>query len=311
MSVKAALLFAGQGAQYPGMGAGLAEASAAAAAVFAAAGPDSREHCLSASAEELARTEVTQPAVLAVDLACARTLEEAGLRPAAVAGFSLGEIGALAFAGVFSDQVAFELIGERARLMEEAARSGTGGLRAVLGATERELRALLEESGLERLELANFNAPTQIVISGPADDLATFGDYLAGKGLRSVPLRVSGAFHSSFMQAAADGFARVLARQAFAPARIPVIANVTGEPYPAAADQAKALLARQIASPVRWTRSLQNLQATGITRFIEVGPGSVLTGLVRKTLPGAWCRSVQTAEDARGVAEELREEQLV
>ncbi|MCL2881902.1 MAG: ACP S-malonyltransferase [Coriobacteriia bacterium] len=319
-----AFLFAGQGAQYPGMGAGLAEASPAAAAVFAAADtacPGTHERCLTVDAEELARTQVTQPTVLAVDLACARMLEEAGVHPAVVAGFSLGEIGALALAGVFDDRAAFMLIAERARLMDEAARATHGGMRAVLGKTAAELQTLLQESGQSRLEIANFNAPTQIVVSGPHTELAVLGDFLQSRGVRSVPLAVSGAFHSSFMRPAADSFAQTLAQTHFVAAQIPVYGNVTGEPYPLQANkagnlshfdeaQAKTLLAHQIASPVQWTHTLENLAAAGITHFVEVGPGAVLTGLVRKTLPGAWCRPVSNAEQARAAAAELKQERV-
>jgi len=304
------------------MGAGLVEASPAAAAVFAAADaacPGTHERCLTASTEELALTRVTQPTVLAVSLACARLLEEAGISPAAVAGFSLGEVGALALAGAYDDQTAFELIAERSRLMDNAARATSGGMRAVLGKTPAQLQTLIEESGLSHLEMVNFNAPTQIVVAGPHTDLAVLGDYLKERGVRSIPLAVSGAFHSSAMRRAADEFARVLARTAFAPARIPVCANVSGKRYPLSADSktgvlsqfdealAKTLLARQIASPVQWVRTLKRLYESGITHFIEVGPGTVLTGLTRKTLPEAWSRSVQTAEGARAVAEELAE----
>ena len=325
-----AFLFAGQGAQYPGMGAGLAEASPAAAAVFAAADavcPGTRERCLTADADELARTQVTQPTVLATDLACARMLEEAGLRPAAVAGFSLGELGALAFAGVFDDRTALSLIVRRARLMDEAAQATQGGMRAVLGKSAAELTALLEESGLKHLELVNFNAPTQIVVSGPCGELAALGDFLTSRGVRSVSLAVSGAFHSSLMAPATDGFARALAPVRFAAARVPVYGNVTGEPYPLQAGKAggqsrfddaraKALLARQISRPVQWVRTLEALRESGVTHFVEVGPGAVLTGLVRKTLPGVWCRPVGSAQQARAVVAELehqnkREEQLV
>ena len=272
--------------------------------------------------------------MLAVDLACARLLEEAGVRPAAVAGFSLGEIGALAFAGVFDDRTACALIAQRARLMEAAARSPRGGLRAVLGKTADDVRTLVKASGQDGLELVNFNAPTQVVVAGPIAELTVLGDFLKSQGVRSVPLAVSGAFHSSFMRPAADGFAGALTRTPFSRARIPVYANVTGEPYPLEASgsgsgsgpgfgakaaaataplspfdeaQAKTLLARQISSPVRWTRLLENLRASGITRFVEVGPGAVLTGLVRKTLPGVWCRSVSNVEQAHTVAAELEQ----
>ena len=306
--MRTAFLFAGQGAQYPGMGAGLAEASPAAAAVFAAADaarPGTREDCLSATAEELARTQTTQPTVLAVDLACARMLEEAGVRADAAAGFSLGEVGALAFAGVISDRIAFELIARRARLMDDVARENPGGMRAVLGTPESGLRELIEDQGLKGLELVNFNAPTQIVVAGPDTELEALGEALASAGGRSVALSVSGAFHSSALRPAAEGFAQVLSDLDFAPARLSVYANVTGEAYPCAADQAKALLARQISSPVQWVRTLENLAGDGITHFVEVGPGTVLAGLVRKTLPEAKVRSVGSADEVRAVAEEL------
>jgi len=322
-AVRIAFLFAGQGAQYPGMGIGFVQQSPAAAGVFAAADaacPGTYERCCAALPAELARTTVTQPTVLATGLACARMLEEAGVTPAAVAGFSLGEVGALACAGVFDDKTAFKLIGERARLMEAACQDRPGAMRAVLGKAEDELRALLEESGQNHIELVNFNAPTQIVVAGPVAQIEAFGDFLTQRKIRSVQLAVSGAFHSSFMDRAADDFARALARVSFKPAQIPVYSNVSGEPYllratkadgctlsPSDEAQAKTLLARQIASPVQWVRTLENLRDSGITHFIEVGPGTVLTGLTRKTLPGLWCRSVQNPVDAHAVADELKQ----
>lgn len=309
---KIALLFAGQGAQAPGMGASLYDGSPAARAVFAVgeeASPGTLETVFHGTAEELALTRNTQPAVYLTDLAAARALEALGVVVAGVAGFSVGEVAALAFAGAYSDRVGAELIAVRAELMDAAAGAGEpggdsgsgsgGGMAALVGVTEEAARELI--AAYPGTAIANYNSPVQYVISGPRSEIDAIAATARELRIRCIVLAVSGAFHSRYMTGAADAFgAEVAAReqsgQVSSPlATMPVYANVTAEPY--GADVA-ALLGPQVAGAVRWRQTLERMVADGFTTFIEVGAGKVLTGLVRATVPEAESFTVQTYEDA-------------
>ena len=251
-----ALLFAGQGAQHPGMGADLAAQSPAARAVFDACDavrPGTSATCFSGTAEELKVTANTQPCMFACDLACAEALAARGVVPAQVAGFSLGELAALAFAGVMAPADAFRVVCERARLMDEACAAAPGGMTAVVKLAPKRVEELAAQAGAWPV---NYNSPAQTVVAGTADALERLAPLVKEAGGRAMPLAVSGAFHSPLMELAARALADVLAGVAFAPARVPVWANTTGEPYPADSVAARALLAGQAAHPVRWTKTL-------------------------------------------------------
>ena len=296
-----ALLFAGQGSQHVGMGAELASCEPAAATVFAtcdAARPGTSALCFEGPAEELNRTENTQPCMWATDLACARALAARGVEPAAVAGFSLGELAALAFAGVLRDEDAFQVVCRRSELMAAACAENPGGMAAVLKLDAARVEELAAQAGSWPV---NYNSPAQTVCAGSVDALARLGELVREAGGRCMPLNVSGAFHSPYMEPARDGLREVLAGVELHPARIPVWANVTAQPYPSDANEARKLLAQQVASPVQWTKTLEALWAEGIDTFVEVGPGKVLTGLVKRTLPGAAALSVETLEELEGV----------
>lgn len=305
---RVAFLFAGQGAQHPAMGIDLIGASPAAAEVFAMADrvrPGTTELCRSASKEELARTENTQPCVFAHDLAVAEALRERGVVPAACAGFSLGEVAALTFAGAFEATAGFELVCERARLMAAAAERHPGAMRAVLKLDAERVAELTAQAG-EECWPVNFNSPQQTVVAGSPEACASLDVLVREAGGRSMRVAVSGAFHSPFMAEAADGLAEYLA-QGHGPRKtsIPVIANTTAAAYPGDSEEMAALLAQQVCRPVQWVRTLNELADQGIDAFIEVGPGKTLTGLVKRTLAGARVLSCETAEDAARVAAEL------
>ncbi len=301
-----ALLFAGQGAQHPGMGAELAAAEPAARAVFDACDevrPGTSALCFEGSADELKQTANTQPCMYAMDLACARALQARGVRPACVAGFSLGELAALAFAGVLGDAQGFELVCERARLMDEACTAHPGGMLAVLKLAPEQVEELASQAG--EAWAVNYNSPAQTVVAGSAAALEALAPLVKQAGGRAMPLAVSGAFHSPYMQAASDGLRAYLETHPLHPAGVEIWANATGRPYPADAVEQANLLASQVAHPVRWTRTLQGMADRGIDTFVEVGPGKVLTGLVRRTLPDARALSCETPAERDAVLTEL------
>ena len=309
-----AFLFAGQGAQHPGMGAALAEREPAACAVFDAADavrPGTGTQCFAGTQEELNETATTQPCVFACDLACARALAAHGVQPDAVAGFSLGEVAALTFAGALDDAAGFELVCHRAELMAAAAAEHPGAMRAVLKLDAATVEELAQQAG--EAWPVNYNSPQQTAVAGAPEALDALDVLVKAAGGRSMPVAVSGAFHSPYMADAAEGLAAYLAEHPVLTApRIPVIANRTGAAYPAdddarAAAQRAELLASQVANPVQWVRTLHELSDRGIDTFIEVGPGKTLTGLVKRTLTGAAAYPCETPEQLDAVLAALAE----
>ncbi len=308
---RLAFLFAGQGAQHPGMGVALAAASPAARAVLEVADslrPGTSDQCRAGSKEELSRTENTQPCVFAVDLACARALEERGVEPDLVAGFSLGEVAALTFAGAFDDWAGFSFVCRRAELMSRAALSRPGAMRAVVKleaprAEELARRAAAETDG--DCWPVNYNSPLQTAVAGSPAACERLDALVRETGGRSLKVAVSGAFHSPYMAEAADGLASYLEEGAPRETRVPVIANASARPYPADPSAAAALLADQVKSPVLWVETLRAMEAAGVDTFVEVGPGTTLCGLVRRTLEGATAYHVETPEELDKAACEL------
>jgi (acyl-carrier-protein) S-malonyltransferase len=292
-----AFVFAGQGAQYSGMGKELYEPSPAARRVFDMADsirPGTSEQCFRGTAEELARTANTQPCVFCVDLAAAESLREAGICPAAVAGFSLGEVAALTFAGAFDQETGFRLVCRRAEFMQDAAQRFDGAMTAVLKLSPDAVRELCEK--FDSVYPVNYNSPAQTVVALPKALLEEFGKAVQTAGGRSVPLAVSGGFHSPFMDEAAARLHQELEGVSMAAPGIPVYANSTALPY---GDAPKELLAGQVNHPVYWQKTVEEMVSRGITAMIEVGPGKTLCGLIKKTAPGVRTANV---EDAAGLA---------
>ena len=277
---KVAFLFAGQGAQYPGMGKALYEASKAAREVFdicEAIRPGTLAQCFEGSMEELSQTVNTQPCLFAMDLACAAAAVEAGIEPAAAAGFSLGEIAAAAFTGMLSVENAFRLVIRRGEMMAECAGKNPGVMLAVLRLSPEKVRELAADFG--RVFPVNYNCPGQIVCAMAGEEAESFAQAVAAAGGRAMRLNVSGAFHSPFMLEATYGLEDMLKKIPIQQPRIPLYANLTARPYgEAMADT----LARQASSPVHWSETIENMAADGITAFVEVGAGKTLTGLMRK-----------------------------
>lgn len=303
-----AFLFAGQGAQHPAMGVDLIEASPAAAEVFAIVDevrPGTSEQCRSASKEELSQTENTQPCVFVHDLAAAVALRERGVVPAACAGFSLGEVAALAFAGAFDTRAGFELVCERAALMAAAAERHPGGMRAVIKLDAAQVENLAKQAG-EDCWPVNYNSPQQTVVAGAPEALQELDVLVKEAGGRAMKVAVSGAFHSPYMAEATEGLATYIqAGHAPSPLLIPVMANMTAAPYPADPRAASDVLANQVSHAVRWVDTLHALQNQGIDTFIEVGPGKTLSGLAKRTLSDVRVYSCETAEQVAAIADEL------
>ena len=294
---KIAFLFSGQGAQYPGMGESLCGASGAAKQVFAladAARPGTSAQCFKGSAEELAVTKNTQPCVYCVDLAVAKALEEAGVKPDFVAGFSLGEVAALAYAGAFTPEDGFDFVCKRAQAMQQAAEENPGAMAAVLKLPHEKVEELCAQ--FDKVWPVNYNCPGQLVAAGEPGQLAAFQARVKEAGGRAAPLAVSGGFHSPLMEGAAGQLEAALAGMVLREPAVPVYANATAQPY---GGDMRALLVRQVKSPVRWQETLEALAAQGVDTFYECGPGKTLCGLVKKTLKGVTAHQVQDAETLR------------
>lgn len=283
-------LFSGQGDQYPGMGKALCGRYPAAAEVFSrcdAIRPGTTAQCFAGTAEELKETANTQPCLFAMELAAAAVLEEKGVRPDAVAGFSLGEVAAATAAGCFGLETGFRLVCRRGERMQREAEKFDTAMAAVVKLTAEQVSALCEK--YPDIYPVNFNCPGNTTVSGLASRMPAFAAAVKAAGGRAVPLKVKGAFHSPYMREAAKGFAEELAKTEMGQGRIPLYSNVTAAPYGA---DGRELLARQIASPVRWEETIRNMIAGGIDTFIEIGPGRTLTNMVGKIDPTVAAKTV-------------------
>ena len=301
---KIAFVFAGQGAQYSGMGQSLCEASPAAKAVFDAADklrPGTSQQCFAGTAEELSITKNTQPCLYCVDLAAAKALEEAGVTPDYVAGFSLGEIAALSFAGVFSEEQGFDFVCKRAEAMQKAGEENPGAMAAVLKLKNEQVEELC--AGFEKVWPVNYNCPGQLVCAGEKSQIEAFCGKVAEAGGKAVPLAVSGGVHSPFMESASQTLREVLEPMELSEARVPVYANYTAQPYDGSA---KELLTQQAKKPVRWQETVERLVELGVDTFIECGPGKTLCGLIRKTAKGVKTLNVQDGETLQTALEAVK-----
>lgn len=316
-----AFLFPGQGAQFVGMAADLAAAYPEARAAFAEAGEvlgcDLARLCWEGPAEELDLTVNTQPAVLTASVAALRVVAAAGWRPDAVAGLSLGEYTALVAAGSMAFADAVRVVRERARFMEEAVPAGRGAMAAVLGLDRQvvvELCAAVEEAarsapvpaaGLEPgeepvLEAVNFNCPGQVVVAGHRGLVELAAERARSLGARRVvPLAVSGPFHTRLMAPASRRLAALLATVNVREPRVGVVSNVTAR-FAGGPEEIRRLLAEQVRRPVLWEESMRFLLAEGFDTFVEVGPGAVLAGFLRRIDAQGRAR-VLSVQDAAGV----------
>lgn len=304
MSVTA-FLFPGQGSQAPGMGRELAERHPAARTVFDQADdalgfPLSRL-CFEGPADALKLTENTQPALLTVSIATFEALREKGIQPDYVAGHSLGEYSALVAAGSIGFQDAVRLVRKRGRCMQEAVPEGVGAMAALLGISAETAEQVCDSAAQGQVvSPANLNSPTQIVIAGHAEAVGRAVEAAKEAGARrAVLLEVSAPFHCSLMEPARDAMAAALDSADFKDLQVPLVNNWEAREITAGAE-AREGLKQQIPNPVLWARSVQHLSSRNVKRFVEVGPGRVLTGLLRaidRTLSGSSTHDVKSVEE--------------
>jgi [acyl-carrier-protein] S-malonyltransferase len=308
MARKTYILCPGQGAQVGGMGKDFYDASSAARDVFDAAndalGFDLKSLCFGGPEEELNKTNISQPAIYVTSVACFRAaVAENVINPAEVtayAGLSLGEYTALHLGGAIGFIEGLRLVAARGTYMQEAAVATPSSMVSIMGADEAAVTKLCAEAaGGEVLVPANFNAPGQIVVSGAAGACERLAKAAEGAGFKAIPLKVAGAFHSPLMQRAADRMAAELDRVALKQPASVVYANVTAKPHADVASM-KRLLIEQIVSPVRWEQTMQTLVTDAEARFVELAPGRVLTGLLKKINRRLPVESLSTAEALKG-----------
>ncbi|MBW2452624.1 MAG: ACP S-malonyltransferase [Deltaproteobacteria bacterium] len=303
-----AFLFPGQGSQHAGMGKNLADNFPLARHVFEEANDTLNFNlsslCFDGPDEKLKLTEITQPAILTVSVAALRILQqETGLKPDFAAGHSLGEYSALVCSGALDFPDAVKIVHQRGTFMQEAVPVGVGSMAAIIGLTSDELLDVCKNAAQDQIvSPANYNSDTQVVIAGHAEAVERAIGLAKEKGAkRAMPLPVSAPFHCALMQPAGERLAKVLDAIDVKPMQCPVISNVEAVPNQSS-DRVVELLVNQVSAPVRWAESMQAMLDLGVERFVEIGPGKVLSGLLKRIAKQAKIENVQDAENVRAIS---------
>lgn len=281
---KVAFVFSGQGDQHSGMGQQLCEKEPIAASILERcdqARPGTSAQCFEGTEAELAETVNTQPCLFAVEAAIAAVLQAKGVQPDVAAGFSLGEIVAATYTGMFDLETGFHLVCRRGQLMQQAAEQHKTAMQAIVKLSAETVQSLCSQ--YTQVYPVNFNCPGQISVSGAAEQMPAFAAAVKAAGGRAIPLKVKGGFHSPFMAQAAASFEEELKQQNILAPAIPLYSNLTAEPYNSGNEV--QLLSQQICHPVQWERLIRNMIASGVDTFFEIGPGKTLTNLIRKIDP--------------------------
>ncbi len=303
--MKIAFVFPGQGSQKTGMGKDLYDNFEASKKIFDEAGEalgfDLKKVCFEGPEDRLKLTEIAQPAILTASIAALAALDK---EPALAAGHSLGEYSALVCAGVLRFSDAVRLVNKRGKFMQEAVPVGEGSMAAVIGLERKKLLECCKKASSSGVvEAANFNSPGQIVISGSVKGVEEAGRLCKEAGAKRVmPLSVSAPFHCSLMKPAADKLAAELDNISFKDAKFPVIANVTAGPV-TDGKEIKQFLIKQVTGSVFWEDSVRLMAAQGVERFVEIGPGKVLSGLVKKTVENATIYSVEDSASLKEIVQ--------
>lgn len=300
---KIAFVFSGQGAQKAGMGKAFYETNETVHALFDAAEglrPGTLEQCFSGTAEELKETQNTQPCLYLADLAAAIALSEAGVIPEGVAGFSLGELPALAFAGAYSHLDGFQLACSRGKAMAKAAAEHPASMLAVMKLENSKVEELCKK--FQQVYPVNYNAPGQLVVAGAKEEMDAFAKAVREGGGRGLPVAVGGGFHSPFMDGASREFAEAAKAFDFKKPALTVYSNYTTEPY---TENVRELMTQQINHSLRWQESIKRMAEDGFDTFIEVGVGDTLKKLIRRILPDVRVYAVSDVEEIAKVKEEM------
>lgn len=298
---KIAFVFAGQGAQYQGMGLDLYNNSAEAREVFDLADqikPGTSKICFEGTEEELKITKNTQPCIFAVEMACIKALD---IKADMVAGFSLGELSALTYAGVFDLETAFRLVVKRAEVMQEAAEKADTSMAAAVKLDNETVERLCAEVG--DMYPVNYNCPGQVSVAGLSEKMPAFRDAMKAAGGRAIPLKVGAAFHSPYMDEAALAFKEELSKVEFKSAECTVFSDYSGEPY---GEDIPSTLGMQINHPVKWQNIIEEMIAEGVTDFIEIGPGNTLCGFISRINKDVRCYSFSEMKDLEPIMEGLK-----
>lgn len=297
---KIAFLFPGQGAQSPGMGRDLYDSFPLCREIFDMLDDEAKQVCFEGPPEKLNQTFYAQPALFAHSLACARMLGQSGIHPGGLAGFSLGEIPALAFSGIMTDRQAYDFVRVRAGAMQKCAEKNPGKMFAAVKLPAEKIEEIC--SRIDSAYPVNYNCDGQTVVAAAENSAASLQRAVESAGGRLLPLSVSGAFHSPFMEGASAEIAEYLKDIQLSEMRIPLYSNVTASVY----RDARALLALQVKSPVLWQKTIENMIGNGFDTFIEAGAGKTLCGLIKRINAGVKTFNVSGAKTLEETVEALR-----